>query len=72
MEETVKILTGLKHKYESYHELTIDHSALHSAASLSFKYIHDRRLPDKAIDLIDEACSLAKSENCLSGLFTLS
>ena len=54
---TVEILKGLKGVYEEYHGLKITNSALESAAGLSAKYLTDRRLPDKAIDVIDEACS---------------
>ena len=55
IEETVKILEGLKSKYESFHQTTFTPEALRSAAELSAKYINDRFLPDKAIDVIDEA-----------------
>ncbi|MCO6523935.1 MAG: AAA family ATPase, partial [Candidatus Schmidhempelia sp.] len=54
-DETVKILNGLKSRYEKYHQVHYTSSALHSAVELSIKYITDRFLPDKAIDLIDEA-----------------
>ncbi len=54
---TIDILKGLKGVYEEYHGLKITHAALESAARLSAKYLTDRRLPDKAIDVIDEACS---------------
>ena len=57
LEDTVEILRGLKHKFEEHHELSITDSALKSAAELSDRYISDRFLPDKAIDLIDEAAS---------------
>ena len=56
-ETTIDILKGLKGVYEEYHGLKITHAALESAARLSAKYLTDRRLPDKAIDVIDEACS---------------
>ena len=56
-EQTVDILRGIKNRYEEYHRLTIDDEALKSAASLAARYIPDRFLPDKAIDLIDEASS---------------
>jgi len=56
-EQTIDILRGIKNRYEEYHRLTIDDEALKSAASLAARYIPDRFLPDKAIDLIDEASS---------------
>ena len=56
-EETVAILRGLRHKYEDHHKLTIDDEAIEAAVTLSSRYITDRFLPDKAIDLIDEAAS---------------
>ena len=57
VEETVKILTGIKDKFESHHNVTITEDAIRSAAELSSRYLRDRFLPDKAIDLIDEAAS---------------
>ena len=57
IEETIEILRGLRERYEKHHSVTIDESALISAAQLSSRYITDRALPDKAIDLIDEAAS---------------
>ena len=60
--EALQILRGLKEKLESYHGITIDDSALVSAVKLSTRYIPDRYLPDKAIDLIDEAASELKME----------
>ena len=57
LEGTVEILKGLKERYEKYHNINIDPSALYAAASLSQRYIQDRFLPDKAIDLLDEACA---------------
>jgi len=57
VEETLDILRGIKHRYEEFHRLTIGDEALQAAASLAAKYIPDRHLPDKAIDLIDEASS---------------
>jgi len=57
VDETISILEGIKDRYEEYHHLTIDYSALKAAAVLSSRYIADRFLPDKAIDLIDEAAS---------------
>lgn len=59
-EEAVTILTGLKAKYEHYHQLEIENEAIQVAVKLSHRYINDRQLPDKAIDLIDEAASKAK------------
>ena len=54
-EDTMLILQGIKHKYEAYHSITFSDSALQSAIDLSVKYLHDRFLPDKAMDIIDEA-----------------
>ena len=62
VEDTVSILRGLKDRYEVYHGVKIQDSALISASTLSNRYITDRFLPDKAIDLIDEACALIKTE----------
>ncbi len=62
LEETISILRGLKERYEVYHGVKITDSALVSAATLSQRYITDRFLPDKAIDLVDEACALIKTE----------
>ena len=62
LEETISILRGLKERYEVYHGVKITDSALVAAATLSQRYITDRFLPDKAIDLVDEACALIKSE----------
>lgn len=62
VEETVSILRGLKERYEVYHGVKITDSALVSAATLSDRYISERFLPDKAIDLVDEACALIKTE----------
>lgn len=59
-EETGEILKGIKHKYEDFHGVTIGDDAVESAVKLSARYINDRSLPDKAIDLIDEACAKAK------------
>ena len=61
-EDTISILRGLKDRYEVYHGVKITDSALVSAAVLSNRYISDRFLPDKAIDLVDEACALIKTE----------
>ncbi|HSP48233.1 MAG TPA: Clp protease N-terminal domain-containing protein, partial [Clostridiaceae bacterium] len=62
VEETISILRGLKERYEIYHGVTITDSALIQAAILSHRYITERVLPDKAIDLVDEACALIKTE----------
>ena len=62
VEDTVSILRGLKERYEVYHGVKIMDTALVSAATLSDRYISDRFLPDKAIDLVDEACALIKTE----------
>ncbi len=62
VEETVSILRGLKERYEVFHGVKITDGALVSAAVLSNRYISDRFLPDKAIDLVDEACALIKTE----------
>jgi len=59
-EDTIKILKGLKDKYEAHHKVKITDSAINAAVTLSQRYINDRFLPDKAIDLIDEACSKIK------------
>ena len=63
VEETVEILKGLRGKYESYHGLGISDDALQAAADFSERYISDRFLPDKAIDLVDEACAGMKLKN---------
>ena len=62
VEDTISILRGLKERYEVYHGVKITDSALVSAAVLSDRYITDRFLPDKAIDLVDEACAMIKTE----------
>ena len=62
VEDTITILRGLKERYEVYHGVKITDQALISAATLSNRYISDRFLPDKAIDLVDEACALIKTE----------
>jgi len=59
-EDTVKILQGIRDSYEAFHKVKINDSAIEAAVNLSVRYIMDRSLPDKAIDLIDEACSHAK------------
>ncbi|UCF00236.1 MAG: AAA family ATPase [Planctomycetota bacterium] len=63
VEETIAILRGLKDRYDTHHSVRITDSALVAAATLSNRYIHDRWLPDKAIDLIDEAASKLRIEN---------
>ena len=63
VEETVAILRGLKERYEAHHGVRIQDSAILAAAQLSNRYIADRFLPDKAIDLIDEASSKLRIEN---------
>ncbi|MBQ8322634.1 MAG: ATP-dependent chaperone ClpB [Clostridia bacterium] len=62
VEDTISILRGLKERYEVYHGVKIQDNALIAAATLSDRYITDRFLPDKAIDLVDEACALIKTE----------
>ncbi|MDE6208561.1 MAG: ATP-dependent chaperone ClpB [Lachnospiraceae bacterium] len=62
VEDTISILRGLKERYEVFHGVKINDSALVSAAVLSNRYISDRFLPDKAIDLVDEACAMIKTE----------
>ena len=62
VEDTISILRGLKERYEVYHGVEISDNAIIAAATLSHRYITDRFLPDKAIDLIDEACSMIKTE----------
>ena len=62
VEDTISILRGLKERYEVYHGVKITDSALVAAATLSDRYISDRFLPDKAIDLVDEACAMIKTE----------
>lgn len=62
VEDTISILRGIKERYEVYHGVKIEDNALVAAATLSNRYITDRYLPDKAIDLVDEACALIKTE----------
>ena len=62
VEDTISILRGLKERYEVFHGVKIQDAALIAAATLSHRYISDRFLPDKAIDLVDEACALIKTE----------
>ncbi|WP_138159651.1 ATP-dependent Clp protease ATP-binding subunit [Peptoniphilus catoniae] len=63
VEDSISIVKGLKEKYEEYHNVTITDEAIEAAVKLSDRYISDRFLPDKAIDLIDEACSKVKVKN---------
>lgn len=63
VKDTIEILKGLRDKYEAHHKVTITDDAIEAAAELSDRYISDRFLPDKAIDLIDEACSRARLDN---------
>ena len=60
VEDTISILRGLKDRYEVFHGVKITDSALVAAATLSHRYISERFLPDKAIDLVDEACALIR------------
>ena len=62
LEDAISILRGLKEKYENYHGVRITEGALHAAVTLSHRYITDRQLPDKAIDLIDEAASMIRMQ----------
>lgn len=62
VEDTITILRGLKERYEVYHGVKIQDQAIIAAATLSNRYISDRFLPDKAIDLIDEACAMIRTE----------
>ena len=62
-EDTIKLLQGIKKHYENFHNVKIDDESIYSAVSLSKRYITDKYLPDKAIDLIDEACSRVKVKN---------
>ena len=62
VEDTISILRGIKERYEVYHGVKISDNSLIAAATLSHRYISDRFLPDKAIDLVDEACSMIKTE----------
>ncbi len=63
LEDSVAILRGLRERYESHHKLKISDEAIEAAVNLSARYISDRYLPDKAIDLLDEACSAVRMEN---------
>ncbi|MBN1546633.1 MAG: ATP-dependent Clp protease ATP-binding subunit ClpA, partial [Syntrophaceae bacterium] len=71
VDQTVDILHGLRSKYEHYHHVTYTEDALLAAADLSSRYINDRRLPDKAIDVIDEAGALASMRRCNDDEFCL-
>ena len=62
VEDTISILRGLKERYEVFHGVKIQDNALIAAAVLSGRYITDRFLPDKAIDLVDEACAMIRTE----------
>ena len=62
VEDTISILRGLKERYEIFHGVRIHDNALVAAATLSDRYITDRFLPDKAIDLVDEACAMIRTE----------
>src|SRR5207237_3526143 len=62
VEDTVSILRGLRERFETHHGVRIQDNALVAAAVLSNRYISDRFLPDKAIDLVDEACAMIRSE----------
>ena len=68
VEETIEILRGIKSRYEEHHKLNITEEALHAAAHLSSRYISDRFLPDKAIDLMDEAASRVRIKNSATPL----
>lgn len=68
IEDTIKILQGVKANYEEHHKVEITDEAIEAAAKLSFRYLPDRRLPDKAVDLIDEAASLARIKAGFEGL----
>ena len=63
MEDTISILRGLKERYEVHHGVRIQDNALVSAAVLSNRYVSDRFLPDKAIDLVDEACAMIRTRS---------
>ena len=67
-DDTVKILEGIKKRYEEYHRVSYTEEAVRAAAELSHKYINDRRLPDKAIDVIDEAGALANMKDADEGV----
>ena len=62
VEDTISILRGIRERYEVFHGVKIQDNALIAAATLSHRYISDRFLPDKAIDLVDEACAMIRTE----------
>ena len=62
IEDTISILNGLKERYEDHHKTRLESDAIEAAVKLSSQYVSDRFLPDKAIDLIDEACSKVRIE----------
>ena len=62
VEETITILKGIKHRFEDYHRILVSEDVAEAIASLSDRYISDRFLPDKAIDLLDEACARKRME----------
>lgn len=66
--ETIEILTGIKEHFQQHHDVIIDESALHAAVEFAVHFIPDRRLPDKAIDLLDEACAYARIRDISTGL----
>ena len=63
VEDSIKILEGLRDRYEAHHRVEISDEAIKAAVELSNRYITDRFLPDKAIDLIDEACSMVRIQS---------
>ncbi|MBQ2645594.1 AAA family ATPase, partial [bacterium] len=65
VDDTIEIIKGLRHKYEDHHKLNISDESIVAATELSYKYITDRFLPDKAIDIIDEACSKVRIQNSM-------
>lgn len=74
VEETIRILQGIKSRYEEYHHVTYSEESLRGAAELSYKYINDRKLPDKAIDIIDEAGAIANmvaEDSCIAKVIGL-
>src|SRR5690606_40925290 len=66
VEETISILNGIRPRYEEHHKLTISDEALHAASTLAARYVPDRFMPDKAIDLIDEASSRVRMYRSVS------
>ena len=69
-EEAVQILTGLRDRYEAHHGIKISDEAIEAAVKLSVRYVSGRQLPDKAIDLIDEACSRVRMQAMTCLLYT--